>query len=268
MLALIYATTASGAFYAFTNWSGIGSFDFVGVKNFTRIFRTAELSGALVNTLILAFGFLVITNVIGLLFALALNRGLKSRFVLRTLLFMPVVIAPIAVSYIWKFIFAFNGPFNQTLAAIGLKSWQHDWLGDPHWALWCVLAVMVWQSVGFAMVIYLAGLATVPQELEEAAALDGAGAFTRFRKITVPMIQPSIAIATTLMLIQGLRVFDQVLALTSGGPAGATQTLATEVYQQTFVFNNFGFGAALALVLSVLILIFTVIQQRATRDRM
>jgi raffinose/stachyose/melibiose transport system permease protein len=118
------------------------------------------------------------------------------------------------------------------------------------------------------MVIYLAGLATVPQELEEAAALDGAGAFTRFRKITVPMIQPSIAIATTLMLIQGLRVFDQVLALTSGGPAGATQTLATEVYQQTFVFNNFGFGAALALVLSVLILIFTVIQQRATRDRM
>jgi raffinose/stachyose/melibiose transport system permease protein len=268
MVALIYATTASGAFYAFTNWSGIGSFDFVGVKNFTRIFQTAELSGALINTLILAFGFLVVTNAIGLLFALALNRGLKSRFVLRTLLFMPVVIAPIAVSYIWKFIFAFNGPLNQTLAAIGLKSWQHDWLGDPHWALWCVLAVMVWQSVGFAMVIYLAGLATVPQELEEAAALDGAGAFTRFRKITVPMIQPSIAIATTLMLIQGLRVFDQVLALTSGGPAGATQTLATEVYQQTFVFNNFGFGAALALVLSVLILIFTVIQQRATRDRM
>jgi raffinose/stachyose/melibiose transport system permease protein len=268
MLALIYATTASGAFYAFTNWTGIGSFDFVGVKNFTRIFQTPELVGALVNTLLLAFGFLVVTNVLGLLFALALNRGLKSRFVLRTLLFMPVVIAPIAVAFIWKFIFAFHGPLNQTLAAIGLKSWQHDWLADPHLALLCVLAVMVWQSVGFAMVIYLAGLATVPVELEEAAALDGAGTFTRFRHITVPMIQPSIAIATTLMLIQGLRVFDQVLALTGGGPAGATQTLATEVYQQTFVFNNFGFGAALALVLSVLILVFTVVQQRATRDRL
>lgn len=268
MLALIYATTASGAFYAFTNWAGIGSFDFVGIKNFTKIFQSSELSGALVNTLILAFGFLVLTNLIGLLFALALNRGLKSRFVLRTLLFMPVVIAPIAVSYIWKFIFAFHGPLNQTLGALGLKSWEQDWLGNANLALWCVLAVMVWQSVGFTMVIYLAGLATVPVELEEAAALDGAGVFTRFRHITVPMIQPSIAIATTLMLIQGLRVFDQVLALTGGGPAGATQTLATEVYQQTFVFNNFGFGAALALVLSVIILVFTVIQQRVTRDRL
>jgi raffinose/stachyose/melibiose transport system permease protein len=104
-------------------------------------------------------------------------------------------------------------------------------------------------------------------ELEEAAALDGAGTIRRFRKITVPMIQPSIAIATTLMLIQGLRIFDQVLALTGGGPSGATQTLATEVYQQTFVFTNFGFGAALALLLSVLILLFTVVQQYATRDR-
>jgi raffinose/stachyose/melibiose transport system permease protein len=268
MLALIYVTTASGAFYAFTDWSGIGDYNFVGLDNFAKIFRTSELTGALVNTLILAFGFLIFTNIFGLLFALALNRTLKSRVVLRTLLFMPVVIAPIAVSYVWKFIFAYNGPLNQTLAAIGLKSWQHDWLGDPHWALWCVLVVMVWQSVGFTMVIYLAGLATVPVELEEAAVLDGAGTFTRFRRIIVPMIQPSIAIATTLMLIQGLRVFDQVLALTAGGPAGSTQTLGTEVYQHSFVFNNFGFGASLALVLSVLILIFTVIQQYATRDRL
>jgi raffinose/stachyose/melibiose transport system permease protein len=268
MLALIYATTATGAFYAFTDWAGIGDFNFVGLDNFKKIFSTSELTGALVNTLILAFGFLVFTNILGLLFALALNRTLKSRFVLRTLLFMPVVIAPIAVSYIWKFIFAFNGPLNQTLGAIGLKSWQHDWLGDPDLALWCVLAVMVWQSVGFCMVIYLAGLATVPVDIEEAAVLDGAGVVKRFRHITVPMIQPSIAIATTLTLIQGLRVFDQVLALTAGGPAGSTQTLGTEVYQQAFVFNNFGFGASLALVLSVLILIFTVIQQYATRDRL
>ena len=267
MLALIYATTAGGAFYAFTNWTGIGSFDFTGLANFRKIFQADELTGSLVNTLVLAFGFLVFTNVLGLLFALALNRGLKIRYVLRTLLFMPVVIAPIAVSYIWKFIFAFDGPLNQTLGAVGLKSWQHDWLASPKLALACVLVVMVWQNTGFVMVIYLAGLATVPIELEEAAALDGAGKMRRFRAITVPMIQPSIAIATTLMLIQGLRIFDQVLALTGGGPAGATQTLATEVYQQTFVYSNFGFGAALALVLSVIILVFTVIQQYATRDR-
>ena len=134
MLGLIYATTAGGAFYAFTDWTGVGSFDFVGLKNFTKIFQTPELTGALVNTLLLAFGFLVLTNVLGLLFALALNRTLKSRYVLRTLLFMPVVLAPIAVSYVWKFIFAFEGPLNQTLGAVGLKSLQHDWLADPHLA--------------------------------------------------------------------------------------------------------------------------------------
>jgi raffinose/stachyose/melibiose transport system permease protein len=267
MLALIYATTASGAFYAFTNWTGIGDYDFVGLANFRRIFQTEELTGSLINTLILAFGFLVLTNVLGLLFALALNRTLKSRFVLRTLLFMPVVIAPVAVSFMWKFIFAFNGPLNQTLGALGLDSWQQDWLADPTLALIAVLVVMVWQNTGFVMVIYLAGLATVPIELEEAASLDGAGVIRRFRSVVLPMIQPSVAIATTLMLIQGLRIFDQVLALTGGGPSGATQTLATEIYQQTFTFSNFGFGAALALTLSVLILVFTVIQQYATRER-
>lgn len=267
MLALIYATTASGAFYAFTDWTGIGSYKMVGLANFKRIFQTPELTGSLVNTLVLAFGFLVLTNILGVLFALALNRTLKSRFALRTLLFMPVVIAPIAVSYMWKFIFAFNGPLNQTLAAVGLGSWKQDWLADPKLALVAVLMVMVWQSVGFTMVIYLAGLATVPVELEEAAALDGAGVFRRFFSITLPMIQPSVAIATTLTLIQGLRVFDQVLALTGGGPSGATQTLGTEVYQQTFVFGRYGFGTALALMLSVIILIFTVFQQYVTRDR-
>ena len=263
----IYVTTAAGAWYAFTDWGGIGSWNFVGLQNFRDIFTNPEMSGSLVNTLVLAAGFVVLTNVLGLGFALALNRGLKSRYILRTLVFMPVVIAPIAVSYIWKFVFAYDGPLNATLGLLGLQNLQQDWLADPHLGLAAILVVMVWQSIGFAMVIYLAGLATVPVELEEAAALDGAGPMRRLVSVTLPMIQPSVAIATTLSLVQGLRVFDQVLALTGGGPAGATQTLATQVYQQTFVFGKFGFGAALALMLTLIILVFTVIQQYVTRDR-
>ncbi|WP_369961099.1 carbohydrate ABC transporter permease [Leifsonia sp. EB34] len=265
MLVVIYATTIAGGFFAFTNWSGLGPFDFVGVANFVKIFQTPELIGSLWNTLFLAFGFLVLTNVFGLLFALALNRSLKSRYVLRTLIFMPVVVSPIAVSYIWKFIFDYNGPLNQAMTAVGLP--KQNWLADPALAIWCVLIVLVWQNIGFVMVIYLAGLATVPIEMEEAAALDGAGPFKRFRYVVLPQIQPSVAIATTLTLIQGLRVFDQVVALTGGGPAGATQTLALEVYQTAFTYQQFGFGAALALVLSLLILIFSVAQQYLTRDR-
>ena len=117
------------------------------------------------------------------------------------------------------------------------------------------------------MVIYLAGLASVPIEVEEAAALDGAGIWGRFRYVIVPAIRPSIAIATTLGIIQGLRIFDQILALTGGGPAGATETLATQVYKQAFSLGQFGFGSALALVLTVIILAFAILQQYVTRDR-
>jgi raffinose/stachyose/melibiose transport system permease protein len=267
VLALIYVPTALGSFYAFTDWKGIGGWNWVGLANFKAIFNDEELLGSLKNTVFLAFGFLILTNVIGLLLALALNRNLKTRYLLRTLVFMPVVLAPIAVSYVWSFIFAFNGPLNQALEDVGLGSWKHDWLADPTLAKFCVLTVMVWQNVGFVMVIYLAGLAAVPVELEEAGALDGAGRWNRFRYIVLPSIKPSVGIATTLMLIQGLRVFDQIMALTGGGPAGATQTLATEIYQQTIVFGKYGFGAALALLLSVMIFVLSSAQQLATRDR-
>ena len=265
--AVIYMATASGAFYAFTNWTGLGPFKFVGFANFVKVFESKELLGSLVNTVELAVGFVVFTNIIGLAFALALNRTLKSRYVLRTLIFMPVVLSPVAVSFIWKFIFAYDGPLNQILGDAGLGSLRHDWLAQPKLALGCVLVVMVWQNIGFVSVVYLAGLATVPVELEEAAAIDGAGKWTRFRNITMPLIQPSLAIATTLTLIQGLRVFDQVMALTGGGPDNATQTLASEIYQQTFTYQEFGFGAAMALIMSVFILVFTVAQLALTRDR-
>ena len=265
--AVIYLATAAGAFYAFTDWTGIGPFTFVGVSNFVTVFHNPQFFGALVNTVELAVGFVVFTNLIGLLFALALNRTLKTRYLLRTLIFLPVVLSPVAVSYIWKFIFAYNGPLNQILGDVGLGSLRHDWLAVPKLALGCVLVVMVWQSIGFVAVVYLAGLATVPAELEEAAAIDGAGTWRRFRRITLPMIQPSLAIATTLTLIQGLRVFDQVMALTGGGPDNATQTLATEIYQQSFTYQEFGLGAAMALILTVFILVFTIAQLALTRDR-
>jgi raffinose/stachyose/melibiose transport system permease protein len=262
-----YVATAGGAFYAFTDYTGIGDFNFIGLENFQQIFDDPTMVGSLRNTLFLAFGFLIATNVVGLLLALALNRTLKTRYVLRALFFMPVVLSPLAVSFIWKFIFQFNGPLNAFLGAVGLESLQKTWLADPTLALWCVLFVMTWQTFGLVMVIYLAGLATVPLEIEEAAALDGAGTWSRFWHITVPSIRPSLVIASALMLIQGLRVFDQVMALTGGGPGGATETLATQVYKETFALSNFGFGAALALMLTVIILVFSVVQQLATRER-
>lgn len=262
-----YLATLTGGFFAFTNWTGLGDWDFIGLDNFVRIFNDPQLIGAVWNTLFLAFGSVILTNVFGLLYALAINRMLKSRYILRTLLFMPVVLSPLAVSYVWKFILQYDGPLNGFLGLIGLESWQRVWLADPTWSIWAILLVVVWQQTGFVMVIYLAGLASVPVEVEEAAALDGAGMWGRFWNVTLPAIRPSVAIATTLGIIQGLRIFDQILALTGGGPAGATETLATEVYKQAFSLGQFGFGSALALVLTLIILVFAVLQQYVTRDR-
>jgi len=267
VLAIHYAATAVGGFFAFTDWTGLGDFEWVGFDNFVQIFNDPTKIGAVLNTLFLAIASVIITNVMGLGIAVGLNRTLKSRYVLRVLFFMPVVLSPLAVSYIWKFIFDFNGPLNGFLTLIGLEEWVRPWLADPNWAIWVVLVVISWQNTGFAMVIYMAGLAAVPVEIEEAAAIDGASLWQRFWHVTLPSIRPAVAIATTLGIVNGLRVFDQIMALTGGGPAGATETLATEVYKQSFALGNFGYGAALALLLTVIILVFAVIQQRLTGAR-
>jgi raffinose/stachyose/melibiose transport system permease protein len=267
VLAIHYVATAVGGFFAFTDWSGIGDFSFIGLQNFVEIFQDSSKIGALGNTLFLAFASVVLSNVAGLAVALGLNRGLKSRYVLRVLFFMPVVLSPLAVSYIWKFIFDFNGPINVVLRGIGLEEFAKPWVADPTWAIWTVLVVVVWQNTGFAMVIYMAGLAAVPVEIEEAAAIDGANLWQRFWHITLPSIRPAVAIATTLGIVNGLRVFDQIMALTGGGPAGATETLATQVYKQSFSLGNFGYGAALALLLTLIILAFALVQQRVTNGR-
>jgi raffinose/stachyose/melibiose transport system permease protein len=267
VIAMHYGATAVGGSFAFTNWSGIGSFDWVGLRNFERILDDPTKLTALKNTLVLAFGSVILSNLAGLVLAIGLNRLLKTRYILRTLFFMPVVLSPLATSYIWKFIFQLDGPLNTILAGIGLDGMVRPWLADPTWALWTVLLVVVWQNTGFAMVIYMSGLASVPVEAEEAAAIDGASLWQRTWHVVLPYLRPAIAIATTLGLVNGLRIFDQILALTGGGPAGASATLATEVYKQAFSLGNFGYGAALALMLTVIILTFAVIQQRVVQGR-
>jgi raffinose/stachyose/melibiose transport system permease protein len=264
VLAIHYVATSVGGFFAFTNWSGIGDFSLVGFDNFVKIFEDPTKLGSLLNTLFLAFGSVVLSNIAGLVLGLGLNRGIRSRYVLRVLFFMPVVLSPLAVSYIWKFIFDYNGPINLALKSVGLGEYVKAWVADPGTAIWTVLIVLVWQNTGIAMVIYIAGLSSIPIEVE---AIDGATLWQRCVHVTLPGLRPAIAISTTLGLVNGLRVFDQIMALTGGGPAGATETLATQVYKESFALGNFGYGAALALVLTVIILVFAVIQQRATSGK-
>ena len=184
---------------------------------------------------------------------------------LRPIGLAPVVVSPLAISYVWKFILDARGPANALLDGVGLAHLKTVWLGNPSTALWAVTVVMVWQFSGLCMAFYLAGLQGIPVELDEAAKIDGASNWRRFRKITFPLLAPAATISVSMMTIFGLRVFDQVMALTGGGPGYATETLATQVFKQTFGFGQFGYGAAFALVLTVLIMLVTAVQFRLAR---
>ena len=268
VIAFRYVATGAGTWYAFTDWDGISrSAHWVGIDNFRQILDDPASRGALTHTLELALAFVLVSNAIGLALALALQRTVKTRGLLRALFFLPVVMSSLAVSYVWQFIFSYTGPLNGLLDALGLESWKRAWTGDPTWALWTIFVVLVWQFVGLSMVMYLAGLEGIPEELDEASAVDGASTFRRFRKITLPLLAPAITVSVTLSTIYGLGVFDQVLAVTGGGPVDASETLATQIYKQTFAFGRFGYGTALSLVLTVLITVLAVAQLVVLRAR-
>jgi raffinose/stachyose/melibiose transport system permease protein len=270
LVAFTLVPVVAGGLYAFTDWRGLGDARWIGLENFRQILHDPITRGALWHTLVFGGALVVVTNAVGLALALGLNRTLKSRNLLRAIFFLPVIVSPLAVSYVWQYILDPSGPANMLLAHVGLESWQRAWLGDPEWALVAVLGVLVWQQSGLTMVIYLAGLQSIPDDLVEASAVDGASSWLRLRRITLPLLRPAFIIASTLTLIFGLRVFDQILGLTGGGPVGATETLATQVWKQSFADGRFGYGAALSIVLTVIIgtlaLVQLMVLRRQERD--
>jgi raffinose/stachyose/melibiose transport system permease protein len=267
LLAAHYAAVIAGGWYAFTDWNGLSTPDFVGLRNFQQIFSDRAARLAFTNTILLAVSFVAAVNVVGLALALALHRAVKTRNVLRSAFFAPVALSPLAVSYIWQFIFSFQGPLNMALRGAGLTVLQRPWVADPAAALWTIFVVLVWQFSGLIMMFYLAGLYNIPDDIDEAAAVDGAGPLSLVLHVTLPLLAPAVTISLTFSAILGLRVFDQVIALTNGGPAGVTETLATQVYKQTWTLGHFGYGAAFALLLSLFVAIISIGQLTILRNR-
>ena len=241
-----------GTGFAFTDWNGLTrERNYTGLDNFVEITREPKASGAVVRTLIIAGVITIVQNLIGLLLALGVNTAIKSRNFLRVMLFAPAVIAPVAVGFLWKNLYSTNGAINSVLGFFGVDF--VSFLGDPDIALWSICAVVIWQFAGVSMVIFLANLQSVPQDIIEASHLDGAGPWRRWWYIIRPELAPSITITTMLSLIGGLRLFDQVFVLTGGGPAGLTETMSTLLVKHAFSFGEYGYGMAMALALSVLV---------------
>jgi raffinose/stachyose/melibiose transport system permease protein len=262
--AVVLYPSVSGMLYAFTDWSGIGADkSFVGLANFRTLLHDEQAMDSIGNTLMLTVAIVVVQNGVGLLLALGVHAKLKTRSLLRVVFFAPVVVSPVMVAFLWKYIY---NP-DPTAGLNGLLGLKVDWLGDPSLALWSIAATVVWQYAGYSMVIFLAGLEGVPKELHEAAMIDGAGTFQRFRYVTWPLLAPSLTINLMLSTIGGLKLFDQVFAATNGGPGYATETLSTVLYKQAFVFGKFGYSTAIALVLALFVAAVSLVQMYYLRNR-
>jgi len=265
---MILAPLGQTLWYSFFSWDGLSLATWVGLSNYTALLTDPTLRGPFVHALVLLVFYSLLPILIGLLLAGAMSRvRVHGLTFFRTVLFLPQVLAMVVVAVSWRWIYAPDGLLNRTLDAIGLGSITRPWLGDFHLALPAVGIAGTWVGFGLCMVLFLAGVQTIPRELYEAARLDGAGAFREFAAVTLPALRPQIAVASTLTIVAGLRNFDLIYLTTSGGPGDSTAVPAYEVYHRAFETSQVGSGAAVGIALTGLIFVLTVTVSRLVEGR-
>ncbi|GAA3618515.1 carbohydrate ABC transporter permease [Microlunatus ginsengisoli] len=252
---------------SFTRWYGVGPAEPIGLKNYQNLLHDPIFKTAFENNIIWAIAFGGLSVIIGLALALALNRPRRGVGVYRSAIYLPMVFALAVTGLFWRVLYQPDGPINTVLAAIGIDTGQHQWLADPNTALAAILIAALWRQAGYIMVLYLAGLKGCDPTLEEAAAVDGASWWQRFRFIVFPQLRNVNTVIFAVTVIDSLRTFDIVWAMTRGGPYNSTQLLSTYMYQVGFTLVNLGYGSALAVVIFLLAIAFIITYLvRATRE--
>jgi raffinose/stachyose/melibiose transport system permease protein len=239
--------------FSFTDWDGYSrTYNFIGVRNYALLLRDKYALIAFKNTWYLTLVSGVISNMIALIMALILDSDMKGKGIFRTLIFIPTVVCVVVSGYIWSFILEpNNGILNAVLEKFRLPSLNY--LGDPKLVMPSIIAVHIWMYTGFRMVIYIAGLQTIPHELKESGYIEGAGRWAIFRHITWPLLAPAFTINMMVIALWGLQEFALVYVMTGGGPANLSQTIVTYVYQIGFKGTKFGLGTAYLFVMLVMI---------------
>lgn len=264
----IYPSVGS-IYYSFTDWHGLDkNISFIGMQNYLEIFHDKALYASMKNTFILTGIVTVIQNTIGLILALALHRNIKTKNVLRTVFFLPSIFSTLAIGFVWSYIYnPIDGILNLFLSKAGLSFLTCDWLGDPRLALFSIIIIGLWQSSGYSMVIFLAGLDSIPDTYYEASQIDGAGPFQKFINITFPLIGPAITVNVLLAVIGCMKTFDIIYATTGGGPGYATETFASMLFTTAFKNGEYGYGTAVAVVLFLMILLISQVLGEFLRKR-
>lgn len=247
---------------SFTNWNGYSqNYTYVGVKNYIQLFQDKNVRTALINTLIYGVGSTFLQNVIGLLYAVFLDSKFRGRMLVRTIIYLPIMIAPLVMGYIMYFLVQYdNGAINDILAAFGRQ--PVDWMNNGSRAVIIMTLINSLQFVGISMVIYMAGLQGIPGVYYEAAAIDGVSGFQAFRSITLPLLTPAITSAVVINLIGGLKLFDIIMALTMGGPGYSSHSLSTLITNQYFRAQNAGYSAAMGIGTFLLIMFISNVTMR------
>lgn len=260
-IAFRFGPSIAGFFVSLTRWNIVGTPKFIGFENYSELFSDPSFITSLINTLY----FMVLTVpaliVLGLLIALLVDQNLKGRTVTRTFVFMPYVIMSTVVGVIWMWIFDTHfGILNYYLSFLGIK--PIAWLSSVNWAMPAVAITTIWWTVGFNMILFLAGLQDIPEELKEAARIDGASNWQIFWNVTFPLLRPTTVVVLMLTLINSFEVFDQVYVMTGGGPSMATLTVIQYMYFQAFQYFRLGYGSAVAYVVFAFLIILVLVERQ------
>lgn len=260
VLTLIPIVVAFGL--SFLDWDFANPAKYVGLKNFMRLTRDSGFRISLTNTIYYTAVSVPLTIVLALFLAVLLNQKLRGMRLFRTIYFFPEISSMIAVAVVWNMLYhPTMGPINNFLRSIGVAN-PPGWTASVKWAMPAVILMSVWKQVGYYTVIYLAGLQGIPEHLYEAATIDGANSWQKFKYITLPMLSPTTFLISILLVISSFKVFDQIVIMTDGGPGRATNVLVYYIYYQAFGLFRFGYASAMATVLFAIVLIITIIQFR------
>jgi multiple sugar transport system permease protein len=250
---------------SFNDYSILQPPEWAGVANYQKLLGDTVFWRSVVNTTYYAFVTIPMGMALALALALMLNEKIRGVAVLRTIFYMPQVTSAVAISMVWLWLYETDiGLFNYLLERIGLSPVR--WLADPQTAMPSIILMSIWHGLGYRMIIFLAGLQGIPEHLYEAAKLDGAGRWARFRYVTWPMLMPTTFFVFVTSTIGAFQVFGQVYVMTSGGPMDSTTVIVHQIYQNAFVFLKMGYGAAMAFVLFLIVLILTVLNFRYARS--
>lgn len=257
VIMMFYIPFLTSAYYSFTEWSGLDKPPvFVGLDNFRAMFAEGNtFMPALLFTFKYTILFVILSNVISILLALFLSKPFKSANILRGIYFTPYVISMTIIGFIWRFILTQG--FASLYDATGIGFFNYSWIGEAKYAFISIVVVGTWQSIGFYIVLYISGLKAIPQDVLEAASIDGATSFQKFKSIILPLLTPAITICMFMAITNGLKIFDIILALTKGGPGTSTNSSTLDIYKDAFTNNNFGLGSAKSLVFFFIVLIIT-----------